>query len=187
MLAPPSRRVIMRFAVSVVTCRHAATRMPLSGLLLRNSLRMIPSTGMDWADHSMRRLPTSASARSFTSEGTEVAMDAIVFFFLRLGAGGGQRLRAFLRRFFQCAGFVGRFPTEAVFGTAEVAEGRSLSIDRAAQLQVVDHALGGQDEMRANQLDQALFFDGAGVEGVDHHRYRLGHADRVGELHFATA
>src|SRR5689334_25061590 len=56
-----------RFAVSVVTCRHAEMRMPLSGWFLINSLRMLCSTGMDWLAHSMRRLPRSASSRLLIS------------------------------------------------------------------------------------------------------------------------
>ena len=56
--APPSRSVIIRLAVSVVTCRQAETRMPFSGWFLMNSLRMLCSTGMDWLAHSMRRLPS---------------------------------------------------------------------------------------------------------------------------------
>ncbi len=67
--APPSRSAIIRFAVSVVTCRHAATRIPASGCVLMNCLRMVASTGMDCAAHSIRFLPISARARSFTSQG----------------------------------------------------------------------------------------------------------------------
>src|SRR5580658_2873060 len=106
MLAPPSRSAIIRLAVSVVTCRHAATRMPARGWVLMNCLRIVARTGIDCAAHSMRRLPASASERSFTSQGTVVV--AVLIFILRLklftGYGCGHA------RFLQRGCFVGCFP-----------------------------------------------------------------------------
>src|SRR5207247_1481169 len=64
--APPALSVRARFAVSVVTCRHAATRVPRSGRSLANRARIVRSTGMLRSDHSMRMRPCRASARSLT-------------------------------------------------------------------------------------------------------------------------
>src|ERR1700756_2020100 len=65
--APPSRRAIIKLAVSLVTCRHAETRRPLSGCSLMKRLRIICSTGICCAAHSILRLPASASEISLTS------------------------------------------------------------------------------------------------------------------------
>src|SRR5208337_4132436 len=46
MSAPASRKAIIRFAVSLVTCRQAETRSPFSGCSLANRLRMDSSTGI---------------------------------------------------------------------------------------------------------------------------------------------
>src|SRR5215471_17504323 len=88
--APPSRSVMARLAVSVVTCRHAEMRMPLSGWFLMNSLRILCSTGMDWLAHSMRRLPRSASSMFLMSNemSVVVAEGAIVSCLRALVLGG---------------------------------------------------------------------------------------------------
>src|SRR5437763_6067782 len=65
--APPAFRVRARFAVSVVTCRQAEIRYPESGCSLSKRSRMAASTGIWRSAHSMRRTPSGASARSFTS------------------------------------------------------------------------------------------------------------------------
>src|SRR5262249_29067410 len=67
MSAPPSRNAIIRFAVSLVTCRHAETRNPFSGCSLMNRLRICCNTGICACAHSIFRLPASASPISFTS------------------------------------------------------------------------------------------------------------------------
>src|SRR5215208_5782414 len=74
--APPAFSVRIRFAVSVVTCRHAATRWPASGCSRSKRSRIAVSTGICRSAHSMRRLPSPASARSFTS--CLICVDAIV-------------------------------------------------------------------------------------------------------------
>ena len=66
---------------------------------------------------------------------------------------GGDALGGFL----QSVSFVGCFPSEGIFGAAEVAEGGGLLVDRAAQFKRFDHALGRQLEVRANQFGQLLF------------------------------
>src|SRR5579864_979973 len=76
--APPSRSVTARLAVSVVTCRQAEMRMPLSGWFLMNSLRMLCSTGMDWLAHSMRRFPRSARSRLLMSDEMLVTTDVAI-------------------------------------------------------------------------------------------------------------
>ena len=67
MFAPPAFRVCMSAAVSVVTCRQAASRTPLNGFSLANRARIRFSTGMLWAAHSIRSFPSLASLISFTS------------------------------------------------------------------------------------------------------------------------
>ena len=65
--APPAFRVRARFAVSVVTCRHAARRSPASGFSRSNRSRISRRTGISRSAHSMRRLPSAARLRSTTS------------------------------------------------------------------------------------------------------------------------
>src|SRR4051812_6336194 len=71
-----------RFAVSVVTCKQAAMRMPFSGWFLMKSLRIDCSTGMDWFAHSMRFLPWSASSRFLTSPRSSVVLAVAIDSFL---------------------------------------------------------------------------------------------------------
>src|SRR5262244_961689 len=68
--APPALSAIARLAVSAVTWRQAAIRMPFSGFCLANRSRIWCTTGIVRPDHSMRPRPFSASARFFTSQGT---------------------------------------------------------------------------------------------------------------------
>src|ERR1700746_3640381 len=65
--APPSRKAIIRLAVSLVTCKQAETRNPLSGCSLTKRLRIDSSTGICCPAHSILRLPASASPMFFTS------------------------------------------------------------------------------------------------------------------------
>src|ERR1700691_3175037 len=108
-----------------------------------NCLRIAARTGIDCAAHSMRRLPASASERSFTSQGTVVV--AVLIFILRLklltGYGRGHA------RFLQRGCFVGCFPGKGVFGAAEVAESGGLAINGTAKLKGIDHAFRGQREI----------------------------------------
>ena len=66
-----------------------------------------------------------------------------------------------------------------------MAEGRRLLVDRPAQVERLDDAARRQLEVRAHQLADLLVGDRAGAGGLDQDRHRLGHADRVGELHHA--
>src|SRR3954453_22431763 len=76
--APPAFRVRIRFAVSVVTCRQAETRKPLSGCSVSNRCRIAASTGICRSAHSILRTPSSASARSFTSYRFVVAIGSFL-------------------------------------------------------------------------------------------------------------
>src|SRR5262249_28904251 len=71
--APPACSVRARFAVSVVTCRQAEIRRPLSGRSFANRERIARSTGMWRSAHSIRALPSFASFMSFTSPAVAVA------------------------------------------------------------------------------------------------------------------
>ncbi len=71
--APASRSVIARFAVSVVTWRHAPMRKPLNGCSFATRSRILRSTGISRPAHSTRREPASASERSATSNWVLVA------------------------------------------------------------------------------------------------------------------
>src|SRR5919201_3382820 len=65
--APPAFSVRIKFAVSVVTCRHADTRWPASGCSASKRSRIAASTGICRSAHSIRTSPSSASAMSLTS------------------------------------------------------------------------------------------------------------------------
>src|ERR1700736_1990442 len=65
--APPALRVMARLAVSVVTCRQAASRWPLSGCSRLKRSRICCRTGISCAAHSIIRRPSSASFRSLMS------------------------------------------------------------------------------------------------------------------------
>src|SRR5579864_445065 len=65
--APPALSVIARLAVSVVTCRQAASRWPLRGCSRLKRSRICCNTGISCADHSIKRWPSAASLRSLTS------------------------------------------------------------------------------------------------------------------------
>src|SRR6266480_1322024 len=65
--APPAFKVRARLAVSVVTCKQAEIRYPESGCSRSKRSRMAASTGIWRSAHSIRRTPSGASARSFTS------------------------------------------------------------------------------------------------------------------------
>src|SRR5215813_1803241 len=60
MSAPPALRVIIRLAVSEVTCRQALTRMPCRGRSVSKRFRIMSSTGISRAAHSMRSSPALA-------------------------------------------------------------------------------------------------------------------------------
>ncbi len=65
--APPACKVVIKFAVSVVTCKQAETRTPCKGFSFENRSRIRRRTGISRSAHSMRKLPPSASFISLTS------------------------------------------------------------------------------------------------------------------------
>src|SRR5262245_40978843 len=75
--APPALSVRARFAVSVVTCRHAEMRCPASGCSFSKRSRIAASTGICRSAQAIRRTPSGASAKSFTSYRCVVAMNPL--------------------------------------------------------------------------------------------------------------
>src|ERR1700738_3405801 len=75
MSAPPALSVTIRFAVSLVTWRHADTRSPLSCFSARKRSRIRSKTGISRAAQSMSAWPSLARARSFTSPLVAVKLD----------------------------------------------------------------------------------------------------------------
>ena len=65
--APPALSVRIKFAVSVVTCIHAANRIPENGFSFSKRRRISASTGMFLSAHSILFLPSLASAGFATS------------------------------------------------------------------------------------------------------------------------
>ena len=67
--APPALSVLIRLAVSVVTCKQAAIRTPFRGFSFANRSRINRRTGILLSAHSILFLPADASRISFTSCG----------------------------------------------------------------------------------------------------------------------
>src|SRR5258707_4343455 len=149
--APPACRVRIRLAVSLVTCRQAATRIPVSGFSWLKRWRIIARTGISWSAHSMRSLPAPARRGLATSEGTVVFMGRLLS---RRGArrrrrrasalgsdGMGERRHALeleagdLAQHRRAAGVL---PGEVLLVAAEMTIGRGLAVDRPAQIEVAD-------------------------------------------------
>src|SRR5437762_13084691 len=72
--APPALSVSMSTAVSVVTCRHAPRRSPLSGCSLAKRSRTWRRTGIHCSAHSIFNRPSAASPIFFTSCSTMLAL-----------------------------------------------------------------------------------------------------------------
>src|SRR6059036_1664569 len=125
----------MRFAVSVVTWRQAAIRFPWSGRSRSNRARICRSTGISRSAHSIRFTPCSASLGSRTCP---TALIVAVSLGVTL-----QILHA-----------VEQLPAEAFVLASKVSVGGRLSINRFAQIQVLDDAPGPQIEMAPDQLLQ---------------------------------
>src|SRR2546423_447381 len=77
MSAPPALSVSMRFAVSLVTCRQAATRRPFSGCSFVKRCRIRLSTGISRAAQSIRSCPCAAWFRSLTSLPLELTFTSL--------------------------------------------------------------------------------------------------------------
>src|SRR5262245_44903024 len=89
--------------------------------------------------------------------------------------------------FSQGWGFVGVFPAKIGVVATEMAAGGRFSIDGPPQVEILNDAAGRKREERADDFAQPLVIDFAGPLSIDMNADRLGHADRVGELHLATA
>ena len=98
-----------------------------------------------------------------------------------IGRGAGLQTCFFPQDF----GLVGLFPGELRLVATEVPVDGGLSEDRPAELEMVDDAARGQGEVFPHELIQILDGHLFRVFRVDQHRDGIGHADRIGELHFA--
>jgi hypothetical protein len=67
-----------------------------------------------------------------------------------------------------------------------VAVGGGLAVDGTGEVEHFAQAERRQVEVLAHQLGELFARELGGAEGFDHHRSRLGHADGVGDLHFAA-
>src|SRR6266550_6035686 len=81
---------------------------------------------------------------------------------------------------------VGPFPRKVDVGAAKVAVGCCLLVDRTAQLELPDDLQRAEVEMLLDQVLDLGDRDALSAEGLDEHRDRLSHADRVGDLDLAV-
>ena len=86
----------------------------------------------------------------------------------------------------QRVGPVGPLPREVRVLAAEVAVGGGLLEDRPVQVEVLAEGAGAQVEVLADDPGQLGVGELAGPERLDHHRDRVGDADRVGDLDLAA-
>src|ERR1700730_10310957 len=86
----------------------------------------------------------------------------------------------------QLGSLVRGFPGEVGIATAKVSVSRSLTVDRAAQLQRVDNAFRGHMEIGSHQIGNCIGIHLAGTERVNQYAHRFGYADGVGELDLAA-
>src|SRR5688572_17414327 len=93
---------------------------------------------------------------------------------------GGDRHLLDAGRGAQLLGPVGTLPGEAFLRAAEVAIGRRGTVDRPAQVEVLDDAARREREVSADQPLHLAVADLAGAEAVDTNGHRVGHADGVG-------
>src|SRR6266436_3762035 len=152
--APPSRRAIIKLAVSLVTCKQAETRRPFSGCSLMKRLRMICSTGICCCAHSILRLPASAREISFTSPllSSAIATGLLLIELLKFAnekvkcgpsaADGNFDGRA--GSLAQSVGTVGFFPGKAGALAAKMTVGCGVLVNWTAQIESFDDGLGSE-------------------------------------------
>src|SRR5437867_488992 len=137
--APPALRVSIRTAVSVVTCRHAPRRMPLSGCSRVKRSRTCRRTGIDCSAHSILSRPSGASERFLTSCST---MECRPYVESRLGrrdpAEAYRCAELHARVVAQVLDAVRPLPGELGLWAPEVAVGGGLLVDRPAQVEILD-------------------------------------------------
>src|SRR5213596_2444839 len=171
MSAPPAWSVIARFAVSVVTCRHAARRFPLRGRSRANRSRSCRSTGIDRSAHSVRRRPSSASRMSLMSF---VALVLVAV--SDIGFPGCTRCP--LGGHFQLFDAIDVLPGEeldfaladlaALGRAAEVTVGRGGPVNGISEVQGLDDAARCEVEDFPHRTFEGVLGDGPGAEGIDH-------------------
>src|SRR6266850_2964218 len=204
--APPALSVSISTAVSVVTCRHAPRRRPLSGCSLAKRSRTWRRTGIDCSAHSILSRPSAASSIFLTSCSTMLRSSFrsrqpwwIATFERRLrrrnpvlGGGraehaegvrcpseGGQSPPSELESCVvpQILHAIGALPGEVGLRAAEVPIGGRLLVDGPAQVEVLDDARRREVEVAADQLLELRVRHLARAERVHHDRDRIGHAD----------
>src|SRR5258705_13773938 len=150
--APPSRRAIIRLAVSLVTWRQAETRRPFSGCSLMKRLRMICNTGICCCAHSILRLPASASEISFTSPffSSSIATDLLLFELLKFAnekvkcgpSAADGNFGGCASGLAQCVGAVSFFPGKAGALAAKVTVGCGVLVNWTAQIEPFHDGFG---------------------------------------------
>src|SRR2546426_8211054 len=163
--APPALSVSMSTAVSVVTCRQAPSRSPLSGCSRANRSLTCRSTGIDCSAHSIFSRPSAASAMFLTSCSVIATPSAGFAGAIRSwgrqpraqrarGVGRGAKPPSELNTslVFEILHAVDALPREVGVGAAEVAIGRRLPVDRPPQIEVLDDAGRGEVEVLAHDL-----------------------------------
>src|SRR5713226_738438 len=211
--APPSRRAIIKFAVSLVTCRQAETRIPLSGCSLTKRLRIDSSTGICCPAHSILRLPASASPMSFTSPFFISAVAKVLLLNLdfvheRSGkkhpaSGPGKvgplhiNVRVLAPRssfrsrggrkassFSESVGAVRALPGESGSAAAEVAISGSGLINRTAQVERLDDGFGCHRKKITDEGGDFFFWYRGRAERLRHDGDRLRYTDGISQLDF---
>src|SRR5713226_1009989 len=211
--APPLRSAIIRFAVSLVTCKQAETRSPLSGCSLTKRLRIDSSTGICCPAHSILRLPASASPMSFTSPFFSSAIAKVLLLNLDFvrersgkehsasGPGKDEPVRinfqvlaprpdfrnrgcAEARGLAESIRAVRALPGESRSAAAEVAISGGGLVNRTAQVERLNDGFGRQHKKFTDERSDFFFRHVRGAEGFRHDGNGLGDADGVSQLHF---
>src|SRR6202050_100571 len=145
----------------MVMCRDPLTRAPRSGCCPANSWRIAMRPGISVSAILISLRPHSANERSLTTKSEGYWIAALIDrFSLR-----GSRCLGFRREHLR---LVGTFPGEFLFLAAKMAVGGCFLIDRARQVEHLAQPEGGQVEMRAHDLRQALIGQLTRAEGFHH-------------------
>src|SRR3990172_4517581 len=187
MLAPPALRVIMRFAVSVVTWRHAARVVPFRGFFFAKFSFTFRRTGMSSSAHSILFLPIWLKPIFFTWK--SIFPPQFVFFqcpYKRMTLAGCAKVIPERLKIDnsgddagglpQGLGLVRKLPVEPGLFPAEVAVGGRLPVYGSQELQVLYELRGLHAEVRLHELLYLLYRYLLCAAGVDHDRDRLRHA-----------
>src|SRR2546423_10294251 len=184
--APPAFRATTRLAVSVVTCRQAARRLPLSGRSRANRSLSSRSTGIERSAHSVRRRPSSARRMSLMSW---AAWDAVAVSDIGLPSGASRPFGRDLQLLDAIDVLQGEqfdFPVADLAplgGATEMAVRRGRTENRIAQIECLDDARRREIEHFADGGLERFLRNRARAERVHHDGHRLGRADPIGALH----